>query len=90
MNKSIYTLKDKVSSTILKVNKSKTSKDFGKEFIVIECENNNIIVKQNNSISNDDWDIILDGTKILNKNCVFRCFKLKNDFILKEIVKIED
>ena len=86
MKRTIHSIKDKVLKTVKKSNNNKSSKYFGKEFVIIECEKNNITVQQDeNLISKENLATVFDANKILGKTLIFRCIKVKNDYILTEI-----
>ena len=69
MIRTIHTIRDKVIKTVKKFNKNKSSKYFGKESVILECENNNILVQQDKElISEEDLSTVFESNILLGKS----------------------
>lgn len=91
MIRTIHTIRDKVIKTVKKLNKNKSSRYFGKEFVILECENNKILVQKDKElISDEDLSTVFENNILLGKSSIFSCIKVRNDFILTSIDKIGD
>lgn len=72
MDRTTYTIRDKVLKVIVKVNDNSNSKHFKKKAAIIECDNHKIYFQQIPEASPQTTDLIINHPdKIAGRSCIF-------------------
>ena len=88
MSKTIHAISDKIVKIITRKNPNRSSKYFGRDSAIIECEKNNIFVQDDRELISVETMARVFASTLVGKTCIFRCVKVGRNLFLTEVEEV--